>query len=89
MRRITAITLLVFLCGITGAAARPSAAPAPLVTANDCMLNAVKGKVEICHRTNSATKPFEQHSVSVSACIEGHGGHENDVIVVDHSCPGD
>ena len=86
MRRITAITLLVFLCGIAGASARPSAAPAPLVTAEECLLYAVDDKVEICHATGSATKPYQQQQVSVSACINGHGDHVNDFVAPITGC---
>ena len=88
MRRITAITLLVFLCGIAGASARPSAAPAPLVTAEECQLFAVDDKVEICHATGSAVKPYQQQSVSVSACISGHGGHLEDFVAPINGCSG-
>ena len=88
MRRITAVTLLVFLCGITGGSARPAAAPAPLVTAAECESYAVDDKVEICHATGSARKPYQSQVVSVSSCINGHGGHLSDFVAPIDGCGG-
>jgi hypothetical protein len=55
-----------------------------LLTAVDCQLYSINGKVEICHATGSG---YNQLVVSVEACVNGHGGHEPDIPASINGCP--
>lgn len=47
----------------------------------------VDGMVTICHATNSETNPYEEITISVNG-LNGHGGHEGDIIPVpEEGCP--
>src|SRR5262245_4647094 len=68
---------------------RGTAKPAPvatrthLLTTAECMNASIEGKVEICHATGSH---YNQIIVSVEACINGHAGHESDVLASITGC---
>lgn len=59
------------------------------LTVDQCNYFAVDGKVQICHRTASATKPYTILKISESACIGAHALHAGDYVAVnDPNCQG-
>ena len=59
------------------------------LTPEQCNYFAVDGKVQICHRTASTTKPFTILKISESACINAHALHAGDYVAVnDPNCQG-
>ena len=97
MKRLALVTLFVVLCGIAGTsarhdetatAARHDEAAASALTAEQCLLYASDGKVDVCHATHSEKNPWVLLRVSDKACINSHSGHPDDVIA-EHgpSCP--
>jgi cysteine-rich repeat protein len=80
-------TLLVASCTSAG----PSAAggddrdeavgeAADRITPEQCNYFDVNGKVQICHHTSSATKPYTIIRVSEQACIDAHSAHAEDYV---------
>ena len=61
----------------------PIATRTQVITAIECQIYNFGGKVAICHATGSH---YELLEVSVSACINGHGGHESDFIAPINGC---
>jgi hypothetical protein len=88
MKRLALVAALVVLCGIAGPSARRREAPVTLLTNEECFLYAVDGQVAICHATQSSKNSYVQLTVSLSSCVEGHSGHENDVVAaIGGACP--
>lgn len=59
------------------------------LTAQQCNYFAVNGKVQICHRTASQTKPYTILRVSEQACVNAHALHAGDYVAVnDPNCQG-
>lgn len=60
------------------------------LSAAQCSYYAVDGKVQICHRTGSATHPYSILKISQSACTNAHALHAGDYVAVnDPDCQGD
>lgn len=58
------------------------------LTAEQCDYFDVNGKVQICHHTSSATKPYTILRVSEQACVNAHSAHEGDYVTsTDPSSP--
>jgi len=78
-------------CSSTG---EPTSTEAVLETeealsAEQCNYFAVDGKVQICHRTGSTTKPYTILKVSEAACVSAHALHAGDYVAVgDPTCQG-
>jgi hypothetical protein len=51
-----------------------------MLTADQCNVFSVDGKVEICHQTDSATNSFSIVRVSDNACINEHATHTGDYV---------
>jgi len=59
------------------------------LTAEQCNYFATNGKVQICHRTASQTKPYTILKVSEQACVNAHALHAGDYVAVnDPNCQG-
>ncbi len=59
------------------------------LTAAQCDYFDVNGKVQICHKTNSTTKPYTILKISEQACINAHTQHPEDYVAVnDPTCQG-
>ncbi len=59
------------------------------LTAAQCNYFAVNGKVQICHRTASQTKPYTVLKISEQACVNAHALHAGDYVAVnDPNCQG-
>ncbi len=59
------------------------------LTAQQCNYFAQDGKVQICHRTASQTKPYTILKVSEAACVNAHALHAGDYVAVnDPNCQG-
>jgi hypothetical protein len=59
------------------------------LTPEQCNYFAVEGKVQICHRTASSTKPFTILKISEAACVSAHTLHAGDYVAVDDpNCQG-
>ncbi|WP_437522135.1 calcium-binding EGF-like domain-containing protein [Sorangium sp. So ce726] len=60
------------------------------LTAAQCSYYTVNGKVQICHRTGSATHPYSILKISQTACVNAHVLHAGDYVAVnDPDCQGD
>lgn len=59
------------------------------LTPEQCNYFAVNGKVQICHRTASTTKPYTVLKISEQACVNAHALHAGDYVAVnDPNCQG-
>ena len=59
------------------------------LTAEQCEYFDVNGKVQICHKTSSTTKPYTILKISEQACINAHTQHPDDYIAInDPTCQG-
>ena len=78
-------------CSGAGEAAtdEPVGAAESALTAEQCAYFGVDGKVQVCHKTNSTTRPYTILKISQQACIDGHGSHAGDYVAVgDPTCQG-
>ncbi|HRI69348.1 MAG TPA: FG-GAP-like repeat-containing protein, partial [Polyangium sp.] len=59
------------------------------LTPEQCNYFSVNGKVQICHRTASTTKPYTILKISEQACVNAHAVHAGDYVAVnDPNCQG-
>lgn len=59
------------------------------LTAEQCEFFQVDGKIQICHKTGSAKKPYTILKVATEACVDGHAAHDGDYVAVnDPDCKG-
>jgi len=57
------------------------------LTAEQCDYFEAGGKVQICHKTGSAKKPYTILKVSSEACVNSHAAHDGDYIAInDPTC---
>lgn len=91
MNKFTSVLLVLAasLVAIAGCSDDPAPqSPAPektkiyssALTAAQCSHFAVDGKVQICHKTSSTTKPYSIIRVATEACVNAHANHPNDYV---------
>lgn len=89
MQKLTCTLLAAAFVAVSGCADEtPPPSPAAdhtdfaanALTAAQCNYFAVDGKIQICHKTSSVTKPYQILRVSEQACINGHSDHADDYV---------
>ena len=89
---ITLWLVAMFALGVASGCARErteTRSAAQALTEEQCNFFQSDGKVQICHRTSSPTKPYTIIKVSTQGCIDGHAAHDGDYVAVnDPTCNG-